>query len=271
MPLTVDAASRPENLEDFLNALAERYETPDFISVDPISVPHHYTHPADIEIAAFFAATFAWGQRPTILAKSRAFLARMGEHPHEFIIEHGIDDRRAFDDFVHRTFQPVDAHYCLERLQRHYREYASLETLFTDGIALESDTVRPALERFHEHFFDLAHAPARTRKHVATPARASSCKRLNMFLRWMVRPNTRGVDFGHWKDIHPRQLTIPIDVHVRRVATELGLLSRKQSDWLAAEQLTEALRAFDREDPLRYDFALFGWGINRQEQLKSNS
>ncbi len=247
-----------------MRALAERYETPDFIDVDPISIPHRYTDAADVEIAAFFAATFAWGQRPTILAKSSEFLARMGESPYEFIVEHSPADRRAFDDFVHRTFQPVDAHYLLERLQRHYCEHASLETLFTGGRVLEAETVRPALERFHESVFDLPHALNRTRKHVATPARASSCKRLNMLLRWMVRPSTKGVDFGLWRDIHPRQLIVPIDVHVRRMATELGLLSRKQSDWQAAEELTAVLRAFDAEDPVRYDFALFGLGIEQR-------
>ncbi len=263
VPLSDDAACGPKNCELFLNELAERYETPDFIGVDPISIPHRYTNAADVEIAAFFAAIFAWGQRPTILAKSSEFLAHMGASPHEFIVEHGPDDRRAFDGFVHRTFQPTDAHYLLDRLQRHYREHESLESLFTAGRPLGAETVRPALERFHESVFDLADAPARTRKHVATPARASGCKRLNMFLRWMVRPAAKGVDFGLWRDIHPRQLIVPIDLHVRRVATEWGLLSRKQNDWQAAEELTAALRAFDAADPVRYDFALFGWGVDR--------
>ena len=158
-------------------------------------------------------------------------------------------------------FQPADADYFLRRLQRHYRAHESLEALFTEGAAPGETDVGPALRRFHERFFDDPSAPRRTRKHVATPARGSTCKRLCMLLRWMVRPAAAGVDFGLWRGLRPRQLVIPIDVHVRRQAEALGLLSRKQNDWRAALELTARLRDFDPDDPVRYDFALFGHGI----------
>ena len=265
MPPTRDAAPGAKKLSEFalrerLDALADAYETPDFVAPDPISVPHAYPNAADREIAAFVAAVFAWGQRATILAKARDFLGRMGPSPHAFVTEHTEADRRAFGDFTHRTFQPADADYFLRRLQRHYRGHASLETLFTDGARDDEEDVGPALRRFHERFFDAADAPRRTRKHVATPARGSSCKRLCMLLRWMVRPAAGGVDFGAWTTLRTDQLVIPIDVHVRRQAEALGLLSRRQNDWRAAVELTERLRDFDPVDPVRYDFALFGFG-----------
>ena len=264
MPPPPNAAAVSEKIYARLNALAERYERPDFIAADPIAIPHAYAHAQDREVAAFVAAVFAWGQRVTILNKTRDFLARMGPSPHAFLLEHTPADREAFADFTHRTFQPSDADYFLRRLQRHYREHESLESLFTDGAREGETDVGPALTRFHERFFDASDAPQRTRKHVATPARGSTCKRLCMLLRWMVRPADRGVDFGAWGGLAPKQLVIPVDVHVRRQAEGLGLLSRKQNDWRAAVELTERLREVDGEDPVRYDFALFGMGVAAQ-------
>ena len=184
----------------------------------------------------------------------------MDDAPHDWIVNHSPADRERLADFAHRTFTGVDAAYFARRLQRHYRAHESLESLFTGGLDARADTVRGALEHFHKAFFDVADAPQRTRKHVATPARGSSCKRLNMYLRWMVRPSTGGVDFGLWRGIRPAQLVIPLDVHVRRQAMALGLLTRKQADWRAAVELTRALRRYDPEDPVKYDFALFGLG-----------
>ena len=261
------AASWAElSLGEHLDVLARRFETPDFIAPDPVSLPHRYVARADIEIAGFVAAMFAWGQRPTILAKAAAFLDLLDGEPHAFIRDHRPRDRRRFARFVHRTFQPPDAAYVVERLQRHYREHASLESLFAAGIRPEHPDVRAGLVHFHEAFFDTPEAPARTRKHLATPARASACKRLNLFLRWMVRPAAGGVDFGLWRAIAPRQLVIPLDVHVHRMATDLGLLDRRQADWQAAAGLTARLREFDPDDPVRFDFALFGLGVARADE-----
>ncbi|MFK8058165.1 MAG: TIGR02757 family protein [Saprospiraceae bacterium] len=255
------ASTKQKKIRDYLDELVQRFERPSFIDVDPISVAHVFSRKQDIEIAGFVAASFAWGQRPTILAKSNAFLKRMGDSPYEFIMNHEEKDRAVFEDFVHRTFQPLDALYFLDRLQRHYRQHDSLETLFSDGLARDAIDVGGALRHFHDQFFDVEYAPHRTRKHVATPSRKSSCKRLNMYLRWMVRPAAKGVDFGLWKKIDKRQLLLPLDVHVQRVATRLGLLSRKQADWQAVQELTAEVRKFDPKDPAKYDFALFGLGV----------
>ncbi len=255
------ASAKQKRICEYLDELVQRFEQPSFIEVDPIAVAHKFSRKQDIEIAGFIAASFAWGQRPTILAKSRAFLERMGESPYDFILNHEEKDRAVFEDFVHRTFQPIDALYFLDRLQRHYRENESLETMFSSGLQSGETDVGSALRNFHETFFDVEYAPQRTRKHVATPARKSSCKRLNMYLRWMVRPATKGVDFGLWKKIGKRQLLLPLDLHVQRVSMSLGLLTRKQADWQAVQELTEQVRQFDASDPAKYDFALFGLGV----------
>jgi len=256
------AASRGKNnLQRHLDDNVRRFEQESFIERDPISVPYRYTQRQDIEIAGFFAATFAWGQRPTIINKSNELLALMDGQPHAFIRDHSAADRKRFQHFVHRTFQPVDTEYFLRRLKAHFREHDSLEALFTNGISPNDEDVRNGLAHFHDCFFDLPDAPQRTRKHVATPARNSSCKRLNMFLRWMVRPMTGGVDFGLWTGIRTDQLLIPLDVHVQRVAQHLGLLHRKQADFKAVVELTRRLREFDADDPVKYDFALFGEGV----------
>ena len=259
---------RVAELHTFLDAQVAAFNTPDFIVADPISVPHQFDDPADIEITAFWIAMLAWGQRKTILNKAAELIELMEGQPARFIRTHTPDDRARFLDFKHRTFQATDTLYFLEFLQQHYQQHESLESAFTDGMRPDDETTEPGLRHFHEYFFSLPDAPQRTRKHVATPARKSSCKRLNMFLRWMVRCDDCGVDFGLWQNIRPAQLIIPLDVHVDRIARQLGLLKRKQTDWLSAVELTTRLRRFDPTDPVKYDFALFGMGVlERQNGL----
>ncbi len=239
-----------------LDAAADRLNRPAFIALDPISIPHAFQRRPDIEIAAFFAAVLAWGRRPTILAKCRELLTRMDDAPHQFITQHQDEDLRRLEGFCHRTFCDTDLLYFVYWLRAWYAEHESLEDAFLDGA-----TMRVRLESFHRQFFALPDAPRRTVKHVSTPARNSACKRLNMLLRWMVRRDDRGVDFGLWTRLSPAELIAPIDVHVERVARQLGLIQRKQLDWHTAEELTAALRTFDPADPVRYDFALFGLGV----------
>ena len=244
-----------------LDRAADRHNRPAFIAADPISLPHRFTHPADVEIVGFWVAMLAWGQRTTILQKGGELIDRMDGAPHDFVVNHLPSDRHRFDDFRHRTFNAVDARCFLASLQDHYRRHASLEPAFADHLSATHLTVEAALTGFHHYFFRLPGAPVRTRKHVSTPARGSACKRLNMFLRWMVRRDDRGVDFGLWHRLRPSQLVCPCDVHVARTARRLGLLTRPQTDWRAALELTARLRQLDPADPCRYDFALFGMGI----------
>lgn len=253
-------------LQQFLDHYVQQYNQPSFIELDPISLPHRFSHLQDIEIIGFWVAMLAWGQRKTIIKKANDLLARMDNAPHDFILNHTEKDRTAFLDFKHRTFQATDTLYFLEFFQQYYRQHASLEEAFTRFLSKDSETVEPALKGFHELFFSLPNAPQRTRKHIATPMRNSTCKRLNMFLRWMVRQDEQGVDFGLWKSIEARQLLIPLDVHVERIARRLGLLTRKQTDWQAVLELTERLREFDPNDPVKYDFALFGIGVLEKQQ-----
>ncbi|MCS6928933.1 MAG: TIGR02757 family protein [Saprospiraceae bacterium] len=247
-----------ERLRDFLEQAVLRYNTVAFIENDPISVPHRFARLQDREIAGFWAAVLAWGQRKTIIQSALRAMALMDWAPYEFVRNHSEPERARFACFYHRTFQPTDALYFLEFFQNYYRQYDSLETAFAQHLQPTDDTVAPALIGFHRLFFNHPWAPERTRKHIPTPERGSTCKRLNMFLRWMVRRDAAGVDFGLWRQIRPAQLLLPLDVHVDRVARRLGLLSRRQTDWKAVLELTEALRAFDPEDPAKYDFALFG-------------
>jgi uncharacterized protein (TIGR02757 family) len=258
-------------LKEWLDAMADHYNRPPFITDDPICIPHRFSKQQDVEIAGFIVAMLAWGRRQTIISKASEFIELMEGEPYRFVMEHSEEDRKAFLNFKHRTFQPTDALYFLAFLQHHYQNNKSLESAFTGGGTLQSVDVGPALIRFHKTFFSLPWAPERTKKHVATPERGSSCKRLNMFLRWMVRNDKSGVDLGVWKEIHPRQLLMPLDVHVGRVARRLGLLNRKASDWKAVLELTEAVRILDKEDPVRYDFALFGSGVleNHESNLSS--
>lgn len=248
-------------LRAYLDAAVDLYNRPAFIQDDPIGIPHRFSRPQDREIMGFWTAMLAWGQRATIIKSADNLIRLMDGAPYDFILNHSEADRARFADFKHRTFQFTDSLYFLTFFQAYYRAHDSLETAFARHLAADDDTVEAALIGFHRDFFDHPWAPERTRKHIATPERGASCKRLNMFLRWMVRSDDRGVDFGLWKTIRPAQLLIPLDVHVERVARRLGLLERPQCDWKAVLELTEALRAFDTDDPVKYDFALFGAGV----------
>lgn len=253
-----------KKLKTYLDDSVALYNQPNFIANDPISIPHQFTQLQDIEIMGFWVAMLAWGQRKTIINKSRELVHLMDNAPYDFILNHEEKDRERFLSFKHRTFQAIDTLYFLEFFQFFYKNNTSLETAFAQFLNQESETTEKALIGFQELFFSLPNAPKRTRKHIATPARNSTCKRLNMFLRWMVRQDGRGVDFGLWKTIQPHQLLIPLDVHVDRVARSLGLIQRKQTDWKTVLELTARLKQFDPADPVKYDFALFGLGVERK-------
>lgn len=257
---------KKDSLVKFLNQKVEQYNQIDFIKDDPIAVPHQFSLKQDIEIAGFFASIFAWGNRKIIINKSNELLKRMDNAPYQFIKEHQEIDRKKLLGFVHRTFNDTDLLYFVEWLQYHYQRHDSLEAAFTRNLSDNDSNVENALRGFYSYFFSLEYVPARTTKHIATPARKSSCKRINMFLRWMVRSDQKGVDLGIWNQIKPSQLICPIDLHVARVAKRFQLLDRKQTDWLAAVELTEYLKQLDPIDPTKYDFALFGLGVMEKYQ-----
>jgi uncharacterized protein (TIGR02757 family) len=254
-------ASEKKKLQTYLDACVETHNRPNFIENDPILIPHQFSKLQDVEIMAFWTSMLAWGQRKTIINKATELIEMMDGAPHDFMVNHEEKDRSRFEIFKHRTFQPIDCLYFIEFFQNYYRKNDSLETAFSQFIKPSDTDIGNGIRGFHDLFFSLENAPHRTRKHVATPARKSSCKRINMFLRWMVRQDDKGVDFGLWKNISPSQLLMPLDVHVDRVARQLGLLTRKQTDWLSVLELTENLREFDAVDPVKYDFALFGVGV----------
>lgn len=247
------------DLEKFLNSKAAFYNNDRFIPSDPISVPHRFSGKQDIEIASFFAAIFSWGKRSIIINKANELMRLMDEAPYQFITEHEPTDLKRLLAFKHRTFNTTDLLYFIERLRLWYSEHASLEDAILSQPQL---TVKENLSLFYHLFFDQEDFPQRTVKHIATPDKKSHCKRLNMLLRWMVRKDNNGVDFGIWSSIAPAKLIIPMDVHVARVAQKLALVEPKAPlNWQAAEKLTEQLAIFDPSDPVKYDFALFGLGI----------
>jgi len=249
---------KPDALRQFLDRKVKEYNQPSFIAADPISVPHAYDKKQDIEIAGFFSAVFSWGNRPTIIRKSQELMQLMDRAPHQFILHHTEKEIKKLLAFKHRTFNTTDLLYFIEFFRHHYTLYDSLEDAFLPGG--ETYDVCSALSAFHHYFFSLETVPPRTRKHIATPERNSSCKRLNMFLRWMVRKDKKGVDFGLWDRIPMSALICPLDLHVARVARRFGLLTRTPTDWRAALELTGRLSLLDPEDPVRYDYALFGLG-----------
>lgn len=254
-----DRRKNTEGLRQFLDEMADRFNRPNFIINDPVSIPHQFTKTQDIEIAGLFASVLAWGQRTTIIKNCGTLMKLMDNAPHDFMINHRPADLRRMAGFKHRTFNDIDLLYFIDFFRSHYKKHSSLEGLFR--VDPHDLTIESGLANFHREFFSLRDFPERTRKHIATPERKSACKRLNMFLRWMVRDDGRGVDFGIWKSILPRQLVCPCDVHVERVARELKLIRRNALDWETALELTTSLRALDPHDPVRYDFALFGLGI----------
>jgi uncharacterized protein (TIGR02757 family) len=253
-------------IKQLLDQKVKQYNHIDFIEKDPISIPHLYTKQQDIEIAAFFAAIFAWGNRTTIIQKSKELLERMDNAPFEYCTQHQVKDLKKLIGFAHRTFNDRDLLYCIAFFKHHYANQKSLETAFfmDQYSGKKIKTVAAGLVNFKNYFFSLEDAPYRTKKHIASPENGSTCKRLNMFLRWMVRKDQHGVDFGLWKTISPADLIIPIDVHVARVSRSFGLISRPQIDWLTALELTEYCRTLDARDPVKYDFALFSLGVTEK-------
>lgn len=250
-----------KDLKEFLNRKVDEYNRPSFIANDPVSVPHRFSKKQDIEIAGFFAAIFSWGNRTTIIQKSTELMRLMDNAPHDFCLNHDEEGLKRLTHFKHRTFNATDLLYFVSFLKFHYSHNDSLETAFTRWIGKEDNMMEKALNGFYHYFFSLEDPPARTRKHIASPQKNSSCKRLNMFLRWMVRSDNSGVDFGIWKKIPPARLICPLDVHVARVAQRFGLMTRAQADWQAALELTDYLITLDAADPVKYDFALFGLGV----------
>ncbi len=251
-------------MTNFVRELLEekflQYNQPNFIPNDPICIPHLFTKSQDIEIMGFWASILAWGQRKTIINKCKELINLMDGSPHDFILNHQENDLKRFLDFKHRTFNATDTLYFIEWFKNYYQKNESLETAFITQV-FDNQNVEYALIQFHDLFFSLPDYPTRTRKHIATPVRKSSCKRINMFLRWMVRQDDKGVDFGIWTKLKPSQLVCPCDVHVDRVARKLGLIQRPTTDWKTAVELTENLKLIDPNDPVKYDFALFGLGV----------
>lgn len=252
-------------LKDFLDSKVDEYNQPFFIKEDPVSIPHLFTKKQDIEIAGFFAATFAWGNRKSIINSCKRLFWLMDNQPYEFILDknHNPAKLDSFMKFAHRTFNSADLFTFLDFLHYHYavKKEESLETAFTKHMSKNDSDTENALNGFYSYFFnENVEFEKRTMKHVAAPFKKSACKRLNMFLRWMVRKDKKGVDFGLWKTISPAQLVCPLDVHVARVARHFRLLNEKQTNWKAAVELTESLKGFDPGDPVKYDFALFALG-----------
>lgn len=246
------------DLKEFLDEKADLYNTSRFIETDPIQVPHQFEDPRDIEIAAFLTATIAWGQKSTIIANARHLLSLMQGSPFEFIMENGDMELDRFLPFVHRTFNGIDCIYFIRALRHLYKSSGGLKEVFEKNYTLKGDLFHSIIA-FRESFFE-GSDPGRTAKHVADLNKGASGKRMNMFLRWMVRRDEQGVDFGFWREIPMHALYLPLDVHTGNVARKLGLLKRSQNDWKAVIELTERMREFDPEDPVRYDFALFGLG-----------
>lgn len=257
----------PQKTIDLLNNSFEKFNQLDFIKDDPVQIPHQFSKKQDIEIMAFFAATLAWGQRITIINSCKRLLQYFDNAPYDFILNHNEKDLIKLESFVHRTFNSTDLLYFIYFLKKHYQANKSLETAFTQNFNTKEKHTEQALINFHNYFASDSFFPIRTRKHVATPARNSACKRLNMFLRWMVRKDEHGVDFGIWETIKPSQLLIPLDVHVERVARNLNLVNRRQRDFKTVVELTENLRKIDATDPVKYDFALFGLGILENKKI----
>jgi uncharacterized protein (TIGR02757 family) len=277
-----------DNLRAFLDAKVIQYNRPEFIENDPISIPHLFSKKQDIEIMGFWAATLAWGQRVTIINKCKELITLMDGAPYDFIINHQEPDLKRLLHFKHRTFNDIDTLYFISFFRYHYEHYESLEDAFVPAVPLkeEANPSRPlkgmpmieansappsggwgaeaALNHFRAYFFSLPDFPHRTKKHVSSPSQKSTCKRLNMFLRWMVRKDNNGVDFGIWNKLTPADLICPCDLHVDRVARKLKLITRKQTDWQTAVELTQNLKELDPHDPVKYDFALFGLGIEER-------
>ncbi len=249
---------KKSELKDFLDAKVVQYNQPIFLESDPIKIPHQFKNKEDIEISAFLTATIAWGNRKSIINNAQRLVDIMDQSPYDFVINHTDTDIEKLLNFVHRTFNAFDANYFIKSLQNIYTVHNGLEAVFTKYQA--KDSLQPTISKFKEIFFELPHEP-RTTKHVSDPIKGSAAKRINMFLRWMIRDAGTHVDFGLWKDVPASKLSCPLDVHSGNVARKLNLLKRKQNDAKAVFELDSELRKLDPLDPVKYDFALFGLGV----------
>lgn len=247
-------------LKKLLDGYVEKYNRPGFIASDPISIPHLFTDKKDREIAGFFAASIAWGQRTTILNNAQKLMQWMDFAPHQFIMQHADADLKPFSGFVHRTFNGDDCLFFIAALRYIYQHYPSMEAVFSEGLRVSDKDMFEAISHFRQVMMQVEHLP-RSRKHLPNPDAGSAAKRMNMFLRWMVRNDKKGVDFGIWETISPALLLCPLDVHSGRTARKLGLLNRTQDDRRAVEELTGSLRLLNPKDPVQYDFALYGLGV----------
>jgi uncharacterized protein (TIGR02757 family) len=250
------------DLKDFLDKKVDEYNQPGFIPNDPISIPHQFSAKQDIEIMGFLASIMAWGQRKTIINKCNELVARMDGSPYDYIINHQEQDLKTLLGFKHRTFNDTDILYFVSFFKHHYQHFESLEDAFLVGQENREEVdLEMALNAFKTYFFSLPDYPVRTRKHISSPAQKSTVKRINMFLRWMVRKDTKGVDFGIWHRLLPKDLICPCDVHVERVARKFGLITLDKVNWKTAQELTANLRLLDPLDPVKYDFGLVGVGV----------
>lgn len=253
------------NIKDFLDKKVEEYNQPNFIPNDPICIPHRFQKQEDVEIMGFIAAILAWGQRKTIINKCTELIERMDGSPHDFIMNHQDTDLKQLLGFKHRTFNDTDLLYFIQFFRYHYSHFPSLEDAFLIGQENSNNVIlEKALDEFKNYFFSMPDFPVRTRKHISSPAQKSSVKRINMFLRWMVRKDDKGVDFGIWKRLNQKDLICPCDVHVERVARKFGFITLDKVNWKTALELTGNLRQLDPLDPVKYDFALFGLGVERE-------
>lgn len=245
-------------LKEFLDEKVILYNNPKFIESDPIQIPHSFTLKEDIEISAFLSATIAWGNRKMIINNAKRLMNIMGNSPYDFVMNHQENDLEQLSNFVHRTFNAIDAVYFIKSLQNIYQNHKGLETVFAKN--QETTSLQKSISEAKKVFFELEH-PQRTTKHFSDPMNGSAAKRINMFLRWMIRQDNAGVDFGIWKTISPSTVSCPLDVHSGNVARKLALISRKQNDAKALLELDTNLRKLDPIDPSKYDFALFGLGV----------
>lgn len=249
---------KKSELKSFLDFKSEQYNTPEFIETDPVQIPHQFSKKEDIEIAGFLTATIAWGNRKSILKNANHLMELLDRSPHDFILNHSESDLENLSGFVHRTFNETDLIYFISALRNIYKNHGGIETVFTENA--EKKSLQPAIHEFKKIFFEIAHPP-RTQKHVSDPLKNSAAKRINMYLRWMVRNDKAGVDFGLWEKLDSSQLSCPLDVHSGNVARKLKLLKRKANDAKALAELDTSLRKLDASDPVKYDFALFGLGV----------
>ena len=245
-------------LKDFLDYKVEQYNTPEFITDDPISIPHRFKRKEDIEIAGLLVSTISWGSRKGIVKSGNRMIDILGESPFDFVMSHNRTQLARLEGFVHRTFNDADLAYFIRALKHVYEAKGGIESIF--HAHAEKESLQRAINQFKAIFFELQH-PERTLKHIGDPIKGSAAKKMNMYLRWMVRKDKNGVDFGIWQTVKPSQLSCPLDVHSGNVARKLGLLKRKQNDAVALAELDKALRQLDKRDPVKYDFALFGLGI----------